>query len=504
MQRPSPPTESPMTRPNIVFFVPDSYRGDVQGHLGNPAAVTPALDRLVADGAVSYANAFAQNPVCTPSRCSYMTGWYPHVHGHRSMRNLLKPWEPNLLAVLRREGYHVWWGGKNDLVCLDGEGAAGRCCDTHFVPGPEHDPPAAYRRPAPPAPEEPRYRCFYRGVAERGGGGEPLRDRDAACVRGAVEFLRGRRAGDPPFFLYLALSKPHPAYLAERDAYDCIPAGRLPPRIPDPAPGAGLPPIIADLRRAYLSDEMREEDWRELKRVYYAMCCRVDALFGELLDALQAAGLYDETLVVFFSDHGDFAGDYGLPEKTHATLQDSLLRVPLVIKPPATAAAAGGVRRELVELVDLSATLYDLLGIDPGYSVQGRSLRGSLAGTGGALRDAVFAEAGARAGEEIFINDQVFDLPPESFYAVQSRATIPHHRAGSLAVACRTARHKFVARPYSGHHELYDLVADPGETRNLAGLPACREVQAALERRLLEHFLRTADVLPHRRDPRGF
>ncbi len=103
-------------KPNIVMFVPDSYRGDMLGYQGNAGALTPNLDALVASDGVSYSNAFAQNPVCTPSRCSFMTGWYPHVHGHRSMRNMLKEHEPSLLTVLRREGYTIWWGGKNDLV----------------------------------------------------------------------------------------------------------------------------------------------------------------------------------------------------------------------------------------------------------------------------------------------------------------------------------------------------------------------------------------------------
>ena len=106
-------------KPNIVLFVPDSYRGDVLGHQGNTAAVTPNVDALVASDAVSYSNAFAQNPVCTPSRCSFMTGWYTHVHGHRSMRNMLKKHEPNLLSVLKQEGYDIWWGGKNDLVSVE-------------------------------------------------------------------------------------------------------------------------------------------------------------------------------------------------------------------------------------------------------------------------------------------------------------------------------------------------------------------------------------------------
>ena len=66
-------------KPNIILFNPDSYRGDVLGHQGNAGALTPNVDALVNSDAVSYSNAFAQNPVSTPSRCSFMTGWYPHV-----------------------------------------------------------------------------------------------------------------------------------------------------------------------------------------------------------------------------------------------------------------------------------------------------------------------------------------------------------------------------------------------------------------------------------------
>ena len=104
-------------RPHIVVFNPDQWRGDVIGHLGNPAAVTPNLDNLVRTDAVSFRNAFCQNPVCTPSRCSFMTGWYPHVRGHRTMFHMLRgPDEPVLLKRMKEAGYFVWWGGKNDLV----------------------------------------------------------------------------------------------------------------------------------------------------------------------------------------------------------------------------------------------------------------------------------------------------------------------------------------------------------------------------------------------------
>jgi len=83
--------------PNLLIFVPDQWRGDVLGHMGNPGAVTPNLDRLVETEAVSFRNSFIQSPVCTPSRCSFMTGWYPHTRGHRTMHYMLQPDEPMLL-----------------------------------------------------------------------------------------------------------------------------------------------------------------------------------------------------------------------------------------------------------------------------------------------------------------------------------------------------------------------------------------------------------------------
>ena len=108
------------TRPHILLFNADEWRGDVIGHYGNVAAHTPVLDDLVASEAVSFRNAFCQSPVCTPSRTSFMSGWYPHVRGHRTMHHMMRLDEPVLLRSLRQDGYYVWWGGKNDLVPAGG------------------------------------------------------------------------------------------------------------------------------------------------------------------------------------------------------------------------------------------------------------------------------------------------------------------------------------------------------------------------------------------------
>ena len=121
-------------KPNIIIFNPDQWRGDVLGHMGNPAAMTPNLDRFATEDAVSFSAAFCQNTVCTPSRCSFMTGWYPHVRGHRTMHHMLHPEhdEPNLLKILKEDGYFVWWGGKNDFV--PGQTGDEEYCDIRFRP----------------------------------------------------------------------------------------------------------------------------------------------------------------------------------------------------------------------------------------------------------------------------------------------------------------------------------------------------------------------------------
>lgn len=483
--------------PHLLIFNPDSYRGDVQGHLGNTGAVTPALDAFVADGAVSYRYAFAQNPVCTPSRCSFMTGWYPHAHGHRSMKNMLKPHEPNLLSVLRREGYHVWWGGKNDLVAVQKADDYLQYCDTRHRPSKTY---RGYRMPEPLSPDDPRHGAFYSGVMPRDAAAE-YHDHDAAWVDGAVDLVKNYRL-DKPLCIFLTLGCPHPPYRVEQEFYDRIDPTLLPPRAPVPPDGASHPAVLDALRKEYQTDRMDESAWREVKRIYYAMCTKVDHLFGRMVKALRDAGLYDDTFIIFLSDHGDFTGDYSLPEKTHSTLQDCLLRVPLLMKPPAGHAVHPGVRDHLVELVDMTATIYDLLGIAPGYDVQGKSLRGSLAGESDRVHDAVFAEVGSRPGEEAFNNRDVARMPPRSFYPMQARAAMPFAARGTYAVSCRTDRYKYIRRGYSDCHELYDLASDPHELNNLRGDPAMATVEQQCQTLLLDYFLRTGDILPHQQDSR--
>ena len=99
-------------KPNIIIFNPDQWRGDMLGYLGYSAAKTPNLDSIVNNDAIAFNNAFCQATVCTPSRCSFMTGWYPHVHGHRTMHYMLHTdqGDSSILSELKKsDSYLVGW-----------------------------------------------------------------------------------------------------------------------------------------------------------------------------------------------------------------------------------------------------------------------------------------------------------------------------------------------------------------------------------------------------------
>ena len=115
-----------------MLFVADQMRCDSLSHMGNPASKTPNLDSLLDDG-VSFANAYCQNPVCVPSRCSFFTGLYPHVNGHRTMSYLLRPGEDSLLKELKEAGYYVWMNDRNDLTAGQYEGWTEEHADRIFT-----------------------------------------------------------------------------------------------------------------------------------------------------------------------------------------------------------------------------------------------------------------------------------------------------------------------------------------------------------------------------------
>ncbi|NLF38018.1 sulfatase-like hydrolase/transferase [bacterium] len=493
-------------KPHIIIFNPDQWRGDVLGHMGNAAARTPHLDRLVREDAVSFRNAFCQNPVCTPSRCSFMTGWYPHTRGHRTMYYMLhhEHGEPMLLNILKDAGYHVFWGGKNDVV--PGQMPKDRYAETwsdrsRYTLDPNWHGPV-YKK-ARGAHGQDSYYSFFNGRMEKAAGEAYYHDDDWLHVMEAIRLIRSR-PDDRPLCIYLPLVYPHPPYGVEDPFFSAIDRGALPRRIPAPGAAAAKPAIIDGLLRNFGMQGWSEERWTELRAVYYGMCMRTDALLGELLKALRETGIYDDTALFFFADHGDFTGDYGLVEKTQNTFEDCLSRVPFVVKPPRGTRVKPRVSDAMVELVDFSETVYAITGIDPPYTRFGRSLLPVLAGEADDVRDAAFCEGGRLRGEKQAMELQSFTNAPAEEHPywprldLQRRDDVMYH---GKAAMCRTREFKYVRRLYE-RDELYDLKADPGETRNVAGEPAYRDALAALRERMLTWYVETCDVVPFDSDRR--
>lgn len=484
-----------MKRPHIVIFNPDQWRSDVMGHFGNPAAQTPNLDKLVQTGAVSFRSAFCQNPVCTPSRCSFMSGWYPHVRGHRTMYHMLRPDEPMLLKALKDSGYHVWWGGKNDVVPAQNGYEA--CCSVHHSNAGKKK--SSRREDWRGDPNGDNYYSFYYGRLETPPG-EAFRDGDWYHVLGAIEQIRSRPR-DKPLCLYLPLEYPHPPYAVEEPWYSAIDRTKLPARVPTPEGWAGKPSLLKGIWERQRLQTWTEPRWTELRATYYGMCARVDRQLGMVLEALKEAGIYDETALFFFADHGDFTGDYGLVEKTQNTFEDCLTRVPFVVKPPKDVPVKARVSEALVELIDFTATAQELAGLTPGYSHYGRSLLPVFAGQTDTLRDAVFCEGGRLHGERHcmeLLSGSADGGGPYWPRAGLQQSEGPEH---TKAVMCRTRDYKYVRRLYESD-ELYDLRADPAELHNRIDAPELAEVRTRLRERLLTFFMETADVVPHDPDQR--
>ncbi len=496
-------------RPHLVIFNPDQWRGDALAHLGHPAVQTPNLDRMVAEDAVSFRHAYAQNPVCTPSRCSFMSGWYPHVRGHRSMvRMLHQPTEQCLLKVLKDNGYFVFWGGKNDLIPSQ-DGFEDVCdvkynrgygaCTSPDVPDPMNLYATDQNWRA--AEGSPHYYSFYGGEIDKGHAAY-YRDMDWSAVEGAVEQIRNAPE-DQPLCIFLALAYPHPPYVVEQPWYGLTDRNAVPQRAPGPDNWQGKCHFFHAYHGRLGCGGLSDEQWRELQATYFDQCARVDHQVGVIVEALREQGMYDDTALFFFSDHGDYTGDYELVEKHAICFEDCLTRVPFVVKPPKGTPIEPGIRDTLVELVDFPATVEALTGVRMPQVHFGRSLLPALADPAVRHREHVLCEGGKLDPEWRAIQGEMQGEAPQpggAYYPKQSLAYEDLRHIGK-ATMLRTETHKLVKRLYEPD-ELYDLQADPFEVHNVCEDPTYADVRAELEQRLLETLFATCDITPMSIDKR--
>lgn len=466
---------------NLLLFMPDQLRADAVGAFGNPVVHTPNVDALAARG-VRFPNAYSQHSVCAQSRISMFTGQYPHVAGHRTLEHLLSPDEPNVFARLRDAGYHVALAGaRGDMF---GPGVTRASCDRFgFTRRPDLGDLGRWHS-SPFEPDSKWYDAFYGGPLD-----SELFEFDAATVATSIDWVT---EGLPePWCLLVALMFPHPPFAVECRWYDRYEGVAMP--TPVPPSTSGKPGFHRAIRERYGLDRMAEEDWAEITRTYYAMVTRVDDQLGQVLDAVEQAGQADRTVTFFFTDHGEYLGDFGLIEKWPSGVDDVLVRNPLVVHDPM--AGGLGVAPSFVEMVDLTATLEDFAGLEPGLHF-GRSFRSLLSDPTLPHRDAAFSEGGFLLREE-----PLLEAGDEGQY--RHKQAIQHEQPELVGrvIAVRTDDWCYVERLYEDP-ELYDRHRDPGETTNLAGRPEFAEIEQGLRLRMFRWLFETSDIVPTRRDPR--
>ena len=470
-------------RMNVILIMPDQWRTEAVGCLGNEIVKTPNTDAFAREGVI-FRNCFSPNPVCTPTRCCISTGWYPHVNGHRTMHHFIRQHEPNLMKYVKNAGYTMWWGGKNDLIPIDETFTA---ADIR-VPG-----SGKKGATAPPVEFGDRhFYTFYRGCVSE----EPMHLGDDDVVDNAVEFLA--QDHDKPFFMWINQGLPHPPYKAEREWTDMYPPEDIPalkPRVLEGKPG-----ILEAIRKKIGLDKLTEDEFKAILATYYAMVSRVDRNVGQLIDAVKANGLWDNTAIILVSDHGDFAGDYEMVEKTQNTFEDVLTNVPLVVRVPGCP-AHDKPSEALVESIDIFATIMELTGAEVRHTQFSKSLMPVVCGKTDELREFVCCEGGARI-EEKHTHENPIDHHPKHVY--HPRITIQNEspELHGKAVMLRTHDYKYVRRLYDTD-ELYDLKADPDELKNVIDDESYADVRRDLSERMLTWFVDTGDAVPFRWDKRS-
>jgi len=471
-------------RPNLVVFMPDQLRAESIACYGHPLVQTPNIDRLAREG-TRFDHCQCPYPVCTAARCSMLTGWYPHTAGHRTVYNLLKPNEPNLFKYLKQNGYDVYWYGKNDVLVHD-RFAESATEWSFMADGPEwsgKDNPWPF--------EDRRYFTFLFKAK-----GNRTTYPDYARVRAAVKVLEQRRHSKP-FCIFLPLFFPHPPFTAPPEFYNMYSPSDVPPL--RPARFEGKPAFYEAIHRSRRLDKLTQDEFRQINAVYLGMVSYTDWLLGEFLNAVDLNGHRDDTAVIFCSDHGEWAGDYGLVEKWSAGMDDALLRVPLIARIPG--GAKGHVCDEPVELFDVMATCLDIAGIEEQHTHFARSLVPHLKGSAGDPNRAVYSEGGYNTNEpHCFEPLEAFDTKHIYYPKIALENESPETITRTTTI--RTRRFKLAVRP-QGTSEMYDLQKDPREMNNVYGQATYAQQQKDLESRMLNWYVRTSDVVPFGRDDRS-
>jgi arylsulfatase A-like enzyme len=414
---------APARKPNIVYVLADQWRASTTGYAGiDPNIRTPQLDRLAGES-VHFRNTVSVCPVCTPHRAALMTGRFPTSTG-MILNDLYLPAEELCLPeVLNCAGYDTAYIGKWHL---DGHGRDA------FTP-PERRQGWAYWKAI-----ECRHsnydNFYYTGDSpERRSWGAGY---DAfAQTQDAQRYIRDHAAGERPFALMLSFGPPHPASSEPPDAFKALydrEALALPPNVPA---------------------EFHGQARQHLHR-YYAHCSALDACVGRLERTIDEAGIAENTIFIFTSDHGGMLLSHGQPQEWKQVPWSESSQVPFLLRYPALHGSRSRVVETPFNTPDILPTLLGLCGVAVPETVEGED-----------------CSRWVRTGDG-----------PENRAALYMSVT-PFVGQGRPYRAVRTRQFTY-ARDLDGPWLLYDDREDPWQTRNLVSVPEFEPVRQDLDARL--------------------
>ena len=442
---------SVQAKPNVLFVVCDDLNTHVSTS-GYEPILTPHLAGFAKES-MTFNRAFCQYPVCGPSRASFLSGLYPQAS--RVLNNTLdirttRPGTISMPQFFKENGYWTAGVGKVFHNAKSDHGEIAWNESLRF----ENDELAVVREARlefesehgsiDKQPNKRKWKELKRRVSAKldaqtppGRGRSGLTDaqhKDGKNARQVVRWLEGKPYGDKPFFIALGLQKPHVPFLAPDKYFDLYPLNEITYRSDRSDLWDFIPKSAISKRYEAFGFELGKENHplrREYMQAYHACVSFIDAQLGLVLDALKKNGLWEETVVVFTSDHGYHLGDHFIWGKV--TLFDVGARVPFIVRAPGLS-KSGATSEAMVELIDVYPTLADLAGLKAPDHLQGASLRPLLGHPD-------------RLGKRKYA------------YSVVSRGP-------KLGYALRNQNWRYGKWPDG--EELYDLRKDPQEKSNLA------------------------------------
>jgi choline-sulfatase len=420
--------------PNILLIMADEHNPAVLGCYGNSIVHTPNLDALARRG-IRFDRAYTNSPLCVPSRLSFTAGRYVSGVSAWNNNSMLPPETPSLPRVMNAAGYQSYLCGKMhyDADQRYGFTEIGGNMNKAFMSG------RGSRRAADDLTTAPGYSNRFKSW---GPGEGSVIAHDRKVTSGVVEFLGNRRADDKPFFLLAGYLAPHfPLQVPDKywEPYKGkVPAPKIPPGLVE-----SLPLNYRHLRVGFHVEDVPEDEARKGRELYYGLTQWLDEEVGRVVAALEAAGLADNTVIIYTADHGEDLGEHSMWFKN--CLFEHGARVPLIVSWPRRW-QGGQVRSGACALVDVAQTIARLGGATVPANWNGTPMCEWMDNAKAPWRDIAVSE----------------------YYA---------HLIASGFAMVRTGDYKYVYHTaadskHPAERELYNLKSDPGELRNLASDPA--------------------------------